>query len=373
MTKPTVAHLTTAHPANDVRIFERECRSLASSGLYTVCLAASGQIPPDSGVSFIPLTAIPTSRIRRFASGPRKAHAIISALKVDLWHIHDPELLPTALEAIARGIPVIWDAHEDYLSQFTADDDKKWIPGPLRGLAREGTHRLLRAIDKRAAGVIAATPAIAARYSNHRTVVVGNEARIEDFADCTPDFDSRTVLFTGNVGPRHLFDDVVAAIDSIPATRMSVAGRQPDAETWKRAKARLGGRLDYVGWLDRSALARAIDHVALGMCTYADLPTNYANSPNKIFEFGAASLPVVATPNPSNLQFLAESGAGFVAQGYSAAAIAQAISSALSDRQVWTRASLAGRQWAQRVGSWKQSEERLLNLYAEILGGSERT
>ncbi len=366
--RPIVVHITTAHRANDVRIFERECRSLADCGRYEVYLAAAGQIPGGSGVSLIPLTPVPTSRRSRFVNGPRKALGLARAMSADLWHFHDPELLPVALFLAKRGIPVIWDAHEDYVSQFTADDDKSWVPGPARGIVRRGMKTMLDSVDRHAAGIVAATETIASRYANPRTVVVGNEARLEDFSGCTPDFNAGIILFTGNVGPGHLFGEVVDAVAATRKVSLVVAGREPDAGLWTEAQTRLGDRITHLGWLDRAGLSAAINHASLGLSTYADIPTNTGNSPNKIFEFCAAGLPVIASPNASNVRFIEEGGGGFLADGFSANAISRAIDEALSDRPSWESASARGREWATRVGAWDSSERRLLDLYQEVLG-----
>jgi glycosyltransferase involved in cell wall biosynthesis len=362
-----VVHVTTAHPADDVRIFERECRSLAATGSYEVYLAASGTIPRDAGVTLVPLEPIPTSRARRFTAGPRRALALSRSLSADLWHFHDPELLPVAYALARSGRRVIWDAHEDYEAQLSEQGSKSWIPGFARGAVRAGTRGLLGAIDRRAAGVIAATPSIAARYSNARTVVVGNEARLEFFSGCTPQVDSRQVLFTGKVGAGHLFREVVEAVAQLPDVTLVVAGRDPDPAVWSAAGDVLDGRLTHAGWLDRPGIAAAISASAVGLCTYADVPTNEENSPNKLFEFGAAGLPVVASPTASNRRYLGESRAGVVAEDFSPAALAAAIQGVLRDPIAWQAASAAGREWAAREGSWARSEERLLALYDAVL------
>ena len=366
--RPRVVHVTTAHPADDVRIFERECRSLAASSRYDVYLAAAGSIPVDSGVTLIPFAQAPASRLGRFSSGPRKAIGLSRALSADLWHFHDPELLPVALKLARSGTPVIWDAHEDYVAQFSEEGGKNWVPGPVRGVVRRGMKAMLEGVDRKAAGVVAATPTIASRYANSQTVVVGNEARLEIFAHCTPDFTTRRILFTGNVGPAHLFDAIVDAVVTIPDVTLAIAGRKPDVGVWAAAEARLGDRIMHLGWLDRLGVASAINGAALGLSTYADIPTNSENSPNKLFEFCAAGLPVIASPNASNVRFIRESGGGFLADGFSPDAIARVIRTALSDQAAWRLASTRGREWATRVGSWELSERHLLDLYQQILG-----
>ncbi|MCY7287519.1 MAG: hypothetical protein LH624_04550, partial [Cryobacterium sp.] len=294
--RPRVIHITTAHSADDVRIFERECRSLVATGRYDVYLAAAGTLPDDAGVTLIPMAPAPNSRAGRFASGPRKALALARACAADIWHFHDPELLPVALKLARSGQRVIWDAHEDYVAQFTSAGGKSWVPGPARGAVRAGTRALLKQIDTHGAGVIAATPTIAERYSNPRTVVVGNEAHLELFSHCRPDFLSRQILFTGSPGPAHLFREVVEAVADIPDVRLAVAGREPSPAIWSEAQTLLGDRLTHLGWLDRSGLAAAMGSSALGLLTYADTAAYASSSPTKGFEFAAAGLPMVASP-----------------------------------------------------------------------------
>lgn len=366
--RPRVVHVTTAHRADDVRIFEREGRSLARCGRYEVVLAAAGTIPAQSGVTLLPLVPAPSSRAGRFTSGPRKAFGLSRAMTADLWHFHDPELLPVALYLARSGAAVIWDAHEDYVAQFTENGGKSWVPGPVRGLVRRGMQAMLAAIDRHATAVVAATPTIADRYTNIRTVVVGNEARLEDFLACEPDFASHRLLFTGSVGPGHLFGEVVAAVERLPSAQLVVAGRPPQPSIWSAAAARLGSRLEHVGWLDRQGLSREMSRSALGLATYADTDAYAVAAPTKLFEFCAGGLPVLASPTVSNRRYVEEGGGGFLADGFSVDAIARTVESALSDREAWELASARGREWAEREGSWEPSEKRLLDLYQEILG-----
>lgn len=366
--RPRVVHVTTAHFADDVRIFERECRSLSETGLYDVYLAASGTIAGDAGVTLIPMTPPPVSRAGRFTAGLRKSLALTAALEADLWHFHDPELLPVAIRLARSGRRVVWDAHEDYGAQFTEVGAKNWVPRPARSVVRAGTQALLKQVDRHAVGVIAATPTIASRYSNPRTVVVGNEARLDLFAQCRPDFASRQVLFTGSPGPGHLFREVVEAVADIPDARLAVAGREPSATVWREARTLLGDRLDHLGWLDRRQLAAAMASSALGLLTYADTEAYADSSPTKGFEFAAAGLPMVASPNRMNVDAFRRSGAGYMAEDFSSRALRTAISVALSDELRWQSASESGRDWAAREGSWAASEHRLLELYAVVLG-----
>ncbi len=107
---------------------------------------------------------------------------------------------------------------------------------------------------------------------------------------------------------------------------------------------------------------------AIGLLTYADTTAYAEASPTKGFEFAAAGLPMVASPNRMNAAVLARSGAGFVSADFGSQALSTAIVEALSDRSSWNAASAAGRVWAAQEGSWAGSEQRLLQLYSTVLG-----
>lgn len=367
---PRVIHVSTAHLADDVRIYEREARSLAASGRYEVYVAAAGTIPPRSVVTHIPLRDAPSGRTRRFISGPRKGFALSGSVSADLWHFHDPELLPVCLRLSSAGVPVIWDAHEDYLAQFTGDGSKSWVPAPMRKAARSALAALLERVDRKVSGVIAATPTIAERYSNPNTVVVGNEARLEDFDVCRPRFDTRRCLFIGIAAPGHLFMEVVEAVRGLADVRLAVGGHDPDPAVWSSAQSILGDRLEHLGWLSREALVREMSASSVGLATDAPVPAylDEEASPTKVYEFLAGGLPIVGTPTPSVANLLAQSKGGTLALGYGAQDLREAISRTLEDRERWERQSASGRHWARDNAGWRSSEERLLELYGTILG-----
>lgn len=365
---PRVIHVSTSHRADDGRIFDRECRSLANTGLYHVYLAAAGSMPGNTSVQQIPLKETPPSRIRRFALGPTRSLGLAVSSAADLWHFHDPELLPVALLLAQQGQRVVWDAHEDYIQQISTGSDKEWIPRSLRPAVRTGALRLFTAIDRKASAVVAATETIADKYTNPNTVIVGNEARLEEFKQCQPTPCNRQVLFTGSVHARNLFEDVALAVGDFDELTLAVAGKTPDPTLWHSAERALGQRLTYLGWLDREGLANEISRSIVGIASYAPLETYQASqlSPNKLFEFAAGGLPVVGTPVKYLKEEVDRHGFGSVATDFSREGLASAISRVIRDSDVWSEMSRNARDWSRREGDWKRSEESLIRLYASL-------
>lgn len=363
----TLVHLTTAHDATDVRIADRECRSLASVPTYRVVLVAPGRMQTIHGVEQVELAPVPASRFERFLYANPKAYRAIRNLQPDVLHIHDPEIIPLALAFARKGPRVIWDAHEDYKGEMASGAGKEWVPARFRGISTAAMRRIINEIDRKASAVVSATPAIAATYSNPRTVVVGNEARTEEFRECQPLWGSRRVLFTGSASEIQCFREVVEAVHQLEDCTLAIAGHSRDSSAWDWAQGVLGSRLLKLGWLSRAELANAISSASIGIVTYANWPTNQTNSPNKVFEFAAGGLPIVTTPNRSLAGITRENGFGVVVEGYDSGAIAAGMKKLLSDRQSWQQASLRGRQFAEGPGGWAQSEQRLLGVYGDVL------
>src|SRR5690348_12925480 len=91
--RPRIAHLTSAHPARDNRILDRECRYLAARG-YSVTLIAPHNC--DEVIDNVRIRAVPPSSTR----AQRISHVVPAvyrrAIEEDaaLYHFHDPELIP---------------------------------------------------------------------------------------------------------------------------------------------------------------------------------------------------------------------------------------------------------------------------------------
>ena len=127
---PSVVHLTTVHEPFDSRIFHRECKALAKAG-YDVALLAPGRT--DSIVDGIQVGSLPRSNHRVLRMSLGVGRTLIKALgrRADLYHFHDPELIPAGLLLRLLGKRVIYDIHED---NRTALEEREYLPSPLRTL-----------------------------------------------------------------------------------------------------------------------------------------------------------------------------------------------------------------------------------------------
>ena len=125
-----ICHVTSVHKRYDTRIFEKECISLAEAG-YKVYLVLNDNEKDElvSGVNIISTGEVFSSRKMRMFKGAKEVYKKAVDINADLYHIHDPELLPYAIKLKKKGKYVIFDSHENYPLRLL---DKDYIPKMLR-------------------------------------------------------------------------------------------------------------------------------------------------------------------------------------------------------------------------------------------------
>src|SRR5262249_28601560 len=92
----------------------------------------------------------------------------------DIYHFHDPELMPVGGLLKLRGKKVIYDVHEDYAGTMRG---KKWLPRVFQNAAGLAASVGEAAFSAAYDSVIAATPKIAAKFPPRKTKLVQNFPR----------------------------------------------------------------------------------------------------------------------------------------------------------------------------------------------------
>lgn len=339
-----VVHLTSVHRPRDVRIFHKEARAAAGAGAG----------------AWIGAPSAPIRRAHRLAAGWRLARAARER-DADLYHVHDPELLPAALWlARASGSPVIYDVHE-YLGQTTRT--KRWVPAPLRRPLALAVERAEQWAAGRLDGVVTANEDLAARFAaaGARAVAVTNSPWSDAFPAPAPLPAEPVVLYVGGLGPLRgleVMREAFARLD-VPGARLVLAGPgEPGA---------MPPGVESLGLVDHSAVPGL-----LAACRVAWIPLqrhgNYDRAvPTKLVEAMAAGRPVVASDLGRMGAMVRAAGCGLVVPPADAAAHAAALRCLLLDPQEAARMGAAGRAAFLDGLGFEAQARALTSLYAGIL------
>lgn len=194
-----VCHFSSVHNQEDIRIFLKECSSLAEAG-YDTYLVTKGKSYQKNGVNLIGVGDFKGGHAERFLKVSRAIYKAALNIDADIYHFHDPELLPYGVKLKRKGKKVIFDSHEDIPAQIL---DKTWIPSPLRKFV----SIIYRFYETYAVmhfdAVVAATPHIAEQFEGRakKVIVVNNYPRLDDIEFFTTPFSEREsiICYAGGI------------------------------------------------------------------------------------------------------------------------------------------------------------------------------
>lgn len=369
MKRIKVAHLTSAHMPTDTRIFHKECKTLAAAG-YDVVLIGQGDRPQlIEGVRLRPVPT-PHSRNERFLR--TTWHVLRAALDEDaeVYHFHDPELLPVGFFLKARGKRVVYDVHEDVPRQIQTKD---WIPGLFRRLAGLAMEAAETAGAASFDGLVTATPAIARRFPGPKTITANNfPFRQELAAPEAGTYPARgpLVLYSGSLSAIRGVTEMLDALALLPprlGARLAVAGMFSPAGLRSEAERHPAWPLvDFHGWVSREGLRDLSAEARVGLVLFHPAPNHVESQPNKLFEYMAAGLPVVASDFPLWRELVGRSRCGLLVDPLDPMAIAQAIAWLLTHPE---EAMAMGRRGQDAVLShfnWEAEAGKLLTFYDRL-------
>jgi glycosyltransferase involved in cell wall biosynthesis len=370
-----VVHITTVHPRDDIRIFRKECVSLARAGYaVTQIVGDGGGDALVQGVHIIDIGARPAGRLARMREQPPRALAAVWAEQPALVHVHDPELLPLATQLAHRGLPVVYDAHEDVPRQILT---KQWIAAPLRPLVSRAFEWYENRRVRQLAAVCAATPHIGARFAPvaPRSVVVGNYPFADELAPALDVAVERehAVCYVGGLMRTRGLLQMVRAVSRHPGLKFIVCGAFEDAALEAELRAEPGwAQVEYLGVVGREQVRQVLARARIGLVTLLPLPSYVDSLPIKMFEYMSAALPVVASDFALWRGIVEGDGSrpacGLCVDPAEVDAVAAAIGTLLADPARAAAMGEAGRAAVLSTYHWPVAERELLALYAALIG-----
>ncbi|MFB1632412.1 MULTISPECIES: glycosyltransferase [unclassified Pseudomonas] len=365
-----VVHLTSAHPRYDTRIFLKECRSLARAGYEVHLVVADGkgeEIKED--VTIHDVGVLP-GRLNRMISTTRRVGEQAIKLDADIYHFHDPELLPVGLKLKRKGKKVIFDAHEDLPKQLMG---KPYLNKASKFLLSNIFKGVERLVCGRFDAVISATSHITEKFSriNNLSVTVNNFPMLGELSNDAIEWSSKRaeVSYIGGIASIRGIIQVVTAMSYVKTpARLQLGGKFSESATETAAKADPGwSKVDELGFVSREGVRDALARSVGGVVTFLPAPNHIDSQPNKMFEYMSAGVPVIASNFPLWREIIEGNDCGLCVDPLKPQEIAQAIDYLVGHPEHAEAMGRRGQRAVQEKYNWSIEEKTLLGVYARLL------
>jgi len=368
-----VAHLTSVHPPVDTRIFHKECRTLAQAGYRVTLVVPTDRDAVREGVH-IKAVPFPSSRADRVLNTTRHVFREAVAENADLYHLHDPELLPIGVLLRLLGHKVVYDAHENFPKLINA---RAWFPDFLRQAGPVIVDICERALVSLLHGVIAANPGTPERFSNTQSALIRNYPLLEEFEWSSTDGDlppynqrPSNVVYVGQLTNVRGAKEMVRAIDRVPhpGARLALGGKFSTPE-FEKSCQRLDGwkKTDFHGWLSRSEVSSTLSNARVGLAVIHAVPSYKNAYPTKMYEYMAAELPVVVSDFPLYRQVVEDAQCGLLVDPSSPEDISKAIQWLLNHPDEAEAMGQRGRRAVLEKYNWGNEAATLISFYEQVL------
>lgn len=242
----------------------------------------------------------------------------------DVIIANDLSALPLAL-ALAKGKPVIYDAHEYSPGEY--EDQFIW-----RLLFGRYNHAFCQKYLPRAASTLTVCQGIADEYAQHygvRPLVVHNAPAHQNLSPSPVQDGAIRMIHHGVASSaRHLevMIEMMVLLDHRFTLDLMLIEVEPGYMAFLRQKAQHDARIRFVEPVPMPQICRRINEYDVGL--YLLPPDNFNHRhalPNKFFEFVQACLMVAIGPSPEMAALAKKYGCGVVAESFEPQALAAAL------------------------------------------------
>ena len=373
MERVKVVHMTSAHTAVDGRIFHKECRSLARAGFDVTSIGPHSE---DTTLDEVRIRSVRRdgTRLARMTRTVWRVYREAVRQDADIYHFHDPELIPAGLALRAAGKDVIYDLHEDYPKDMLG---KTYLPEWSRGAVSWLMKKMEAGVCRHFSALVAVTPTIADRFRtiNGRTVIVYNYPRSDELVIEEPhnswEARKQSVVYAGGITGQRGVYDMVAAMNLLPASleaTLELAGPTVQGDVQIEDLRGLPGweRVRYHGRLNLPNTFRILHAVRAGLVVYHPLPNQVESLPQKLFEYMGAGIPVIASDFPLWRRLVTDPGCGILVEPGNPGAIARAIEHVLANPAEAEEMGRRGQSAVLDRYNWDLQAKKLVDLYREL-------
>lgn len=366
-----IVHISSVHNANDPRIRLKELREIVNYG-HTATLVTGDKNAKNSNsedsVNLIHVFPGNSNRLLRlFITSPL---AILKAfcIDADIYHFHDPELLPWIIFLKLKSVPIVYDIHEDYVTSIR---QKKYLPKPLKYFLSS-----LFIFCEYVFGYFC-EKIIAEKYYSKRhpdSIQILNYPS-KNLSECEIVFcpKSNQVIYTGSITEDRGAIKIAKFFGSQSKWRVRLIGKCT-LKVFSAIQSNIEGYFNSIDipYIDKYVPFSKIEFNykngkwLAGLALFPD-SLHYRNKElTKFFEYMAVGLPIIASNFPVWVDLIEKSGVGLCVDPDNPQEIVAALNWLSENPEEAKLMALNGQNMVRTLYNWESEGLRLINFYLSI-------
>ncbi|MEA3480308.1 MAG: glycosyltransferase [Bacteroidota bacterium] len=358
-----ICHLTSVHHRDDTRIFIKEIPALVDAGYDVSVVVADGKGDEKRDGYSLYDVGKSNGRLNRIFRLSKKVRDKASKIDADVYHFHDPELIPVGLHLIRRGKKVVYDIHEDVPMSIMSKD---WIPALFRKIIALNFRWYENRGARKFHALVTATPFINDRFRqiNRNSVNINNYPVIGEL-DQGADWSAKeqAVCYIGEITRIRSAVEMVKAMESVAGTLYLAGTMESDTLHEKLKQIPSWPKVEDMGYVDRKTYASVLSRSMAGLVVFYPESNHINAQPNKIFEYMSAGVPVIGSDFPLWKRILEDDDCGLCVNPLHPEQLSAAINRLLGDPELAERMGSNGRKMVLDKYNWEHEKIKLLELY----------
>ncbi|MDT0111245.1 glycosyltransferase [Listeria booriae] len=367
---------SSVHVWNDTRIFYKEAMTLADAGFEVDFYAIDNGMEvvehPGLRVHLLPAS---TSRLARPLRW-RKLYKIAKASDAMYYHIHDPELL-LLLPKLRKKKPdaiLTYDMHENLPADI---ETKTWIPALLRKPLKKWILRMEKHTMASCDHIIFAEESYLESYLHvdcTKTTVYNYPTYVEPIQKQLND-SYFTLIYVGSITEDRGIFEMLGLIRDLHEKkpeqyRLKLLGPMTKSLEMKVQEFvdqhQLSQVVEVYGRVPYPEIWQAYGESDLGLCLLHPIPNYLHSMATKLYEYMAASLPILASDFPDWDTFIKKHQSGTVSSPFDREKLLREVEKRAANPDIYAQEGERGRLAYEESYNWEIEAKKMRDIIYKV-------
>jgi glycosyltransferase involved in cell wall biosynthesis len=357
------------------RMFHKGAKTLTKNGYEVVIIVQHEKEEVIDGIRVIPLRR-PKNRFERMTLSALKLLRLALREKAQVYHFHNPELIPIGLFLKFLGKKVIYDVHEAFSEKILS---KPWINKRFRPIVSKAFSLFERTISRHFDYIIPADKIVAQNFKHHKNVcVIANYPILELLSsnlkaknDESVRKDNKFILiYAGSITEDRGFFKMLNVMERMhdKNIELHLLGWFEDGIKDEKEKIQLIDNVKYLGFLSIEEVFSHLLTADIGLILFQPVPAYLYAGENttKLFEYMVCKLPVLTSDFPNLKEIIESNKCGVCVDPTDTEKIIDSIEYLYKNPDIRKTMGENGKKTVIDKYNWEKDSEKLLAIYEKL-------